>query len=143
MVCFCAAFLFWFVFLSSSPVSCAEPQDDDLDPLARWFRIYGSNSATRIKPSDVWCGSKFNTDLAQLSEKEVALLRAIAQGDHDEFNPAPFVQKFPHQYFKRLAEKGLLIRAGRGRYKLHDPLFRQFLQQGMHRSLRLRLLSTG
>jgi hypothetical protein len=72
---------------------------------------------------------KFNTDLAQLSEKEIALLRAIAQGDHDEFNPAPFVAKFPYQYFKRLAEKGLLIRAGRGRYKLYHPLFRQFLQQ--------------
>src|SRR5438132_2071401 len=73
---------------------------------------------------------KFNTDLAQLSEKEAALLRAVAQGDHDEFNPAPFVQNFPHQYFKRLAERGLLIRAGRGRYKLYHPLFRQFLQQG-------------
>jgi AAA ATPase domain len=72
---------------------------------------------------------KFNTDLAQLSEKEVALLRAVAQSDHDEFTPAPFVQMFPHQYFKRLAEKGLLIRAGRGRYKLYHSLFRQFLQQ--------------
>ena len=72
---------------------------------------------------------KFNTDLAQLSEKEVALLRAVAQSDYEEFTPAPFVQTFPYQYFKRLAEKGLLIRAGRGRYKLYHPLFRQFLQQ--------------
>ena len=72
---------------------------------------------------------KFNTDLAQLSEKEFALLRAMAQSDHDEFNPAPFVQKFAHQYFTRLVEKGLLIRARRGRYKLYHPLFRQFLQQ--------------
>jgi len=71
---------------------------------------------------------KFNTDLAQLSEKEVALLRAVAQG-YEEFTPAPFVHTFPYQYFKRLAEKGLLIRAGRGRYKLYHPLFRQFLQQ--------------
>jgi len=73
---------------------------------------------------------KFNTDLAQLSDKEVALLRELAQVDNVEFNPAPFVQKFPHQYFKRLAEKGLLLRAGRGRYKLYHPLFRAFLQQG-------------
>jgi hypothetical protein len=71
---------------------------------------------------------KFNTDLAQLSEKEVALLRAVAQG-YEEFTPAPFVHTFPYQYFKRLAEKGLLIRAGRGRYKLYHPLFRQFLQK--------------
>jgi hypothetical protein len=72
---------------------------------------------------------KFNTDLAQLPDKEIALLRALAECDHDEFSPAPFVKEFPHQYFKRLAEKGLLIRAGRGRYKLYHPLFRQFLQQ--------------
>jgi hypothetical protein len=72
---------------------------------------------------------KFRNDLAQLSEKEVGLLRAIARNDHEESNPAPFAQKFPHIYFKRLADKGLLIRAGRGRYKLYHPLFRQFLQQ--------------
>ena len=72
---------------------------------------------------------KFSNDLAHLSEKEVALLRAIAQSDDDESNPAPFVQRFPHIYFTRLSDKGLLIRAGRGRYKLYHPLFRQFLQQ--------------
>jgi hypothetical protein len=72
---------------------------------------------------------KFNTDLAQLSEKEAALLRAIAKNEENEFNPAPFVQKFHPQYFKRLGDKGLLIRAGRGRYKLYHPLFRQFLRQ--------------
>jgi hypothetical protein len=72
---------------------------------------------------------KFNTDLAQLSEREVALLRAVAQGNHEEFTPALFVHNFPHQYFRRLVEKGLLIRAGRGRYKLYHPLFRQSLQQ--------------
>jgi hypothetical protein len=72
---------------------------------------------------------KFNNDLAQLSEKEVGLLRAIARDYHEESNPAPFAQEFPHIYFKRLADRGLLLRAGRGRYKLYHPLFRQFLQQ--------------
>ena len=70
---------------------------------------------------------KFNNDLAHLSEKEVALLRAIAQSSQEESNPAPFAQKFPHIYFKRLADKGLLVRAGRGRYKPYHPLFRLFL----------------
>ncbi len=68
---------------------------------------------------------KFNNDLAQLSEKEVGLLRANARDDHDECSPAPFALKFPHIYFKCLADKGLLTRAGRGRYKLYHPLFRQ------------------
>lgn len=72
---------------------------------------------------------KFNNDLAHLSEKEAGLLRAIARDEHEESNPAPFAQKFPHIYFKRLADKGLLIRAGRGRYKLYHPLFRQFLRE--------------
>lgn len=87
-------------------------------------------------PAHLWQGvfsrlerGKFTTDLAQLSDKELALLRAIAASNEDEFNPAPFVQSFHPQYFRRLGDKGLLIRAGRGRYKLYHPLFRQFLQQ--------------
>jgi CHAT domain-containing protein len=71
----------------------------------------------------------FNADLAQLSGMEVALLRAVAHADQTEFTPAPFVQRFPHQYFKRLAKAGLLTRTARGRYKLYHPLFREFLQQ--------------
>ena len=72
---------------------------------------------------------KFSADLAQLSEKELALLQAIAADGPDEFNPAPFVQQFHYQYFKRLAEAGLLIRTGRGRYRLYHTLFREFLRQ--------------
>lgn len=72
---------------------------------------------------------KFTADLAQLSEKEVALLKAIATDTQDELNPAPFVERFHYQYFKRLTERGLLLRSARGKYKLYHPLFRQFLQQ--------------
>jgi len=72
---------------------------------------------------------KFNADLAQLSEKEVALLHALALVNQSEFSPAPFAQQYPHQYFKRLVQAGLLIRTGRARYKLYHPLFREFLRQ--------------
>jgi hypothetical protein len=72
---------------------------------------------------------KFNADLERLSEKEVALLRAAALTDQSEFNPAPLAQRYPHQYFKRLVEAGLLIRTGRARYRLYHPLFREFLRQ--------------
>jgi hypothetical protein len=72
---------------------------------------------------------KFNADLAQLSEKEVALLHAVAVVDQNEFNPGPFAQRYPHEYFKRLVEAGLLIRTGRARYRLYHPLFREFLRQ--------------
>lgn len=72
---------------------------------------------------------KFAADLSHLSEKELALLQAIAADDQDEFNPASFVQQFHYQYFKRLAEAGLLIRTGRGRYRLYHALFREFLRK--------------
>ncbi len=72
---------------------------------------------------------KFNADLAQLSQKEVALLHAVALVSQSECSPAPFAQKYPHQYFKRLVQAGLLIRTGRARYRLYHPLFREFLRQ--------------
>src|SRR5207253_165402 len=36
---------------------------------------------------------KFNADLAQLSEKEVALLRAVAHAEQTEFTPGPFADR--------------------------------------------------
>ena len=72
---------------------------------------------------------KFESDLAQLSEKDVGLLRTLAASDEHEFSPTPFVKQFQYEYFRRLTDRGLLIRSGRGRYKLYHPLFRAFLQQ--------------
>ncbi|MGH9644644.1 MAG: hypothetical protein ACRD3Q_19750, partial [Terriglobales bacterium] len=72
---------------------------------------------------------KFQSDLAQLSEKDVGLLRTLAAAHEHEFSPTPFVKQFQYEYFRRLTERGLLIRSGRGRYKLYHPLFRAFLQQ--------------
>jgi hypothetical protein len=72
---------------------------------------------------------KFESDLAQLSEKDIGLLRTLAASHEHEFNPTPFVKQFQYEYFRRLTERGLLIRSGRGRYKLYHPLFRAFLQQ--------------
>jgi hypothetical protein len=72
---------------------------------------------------------KFESDLAQLSEKDVGLLRTLAASNEHEFSPTPFVKRFQYEYFRRLTERGLLIRSGRGRYKLYHPLFRAFLQQ--------------
>ncbi len=87
-------------------------------------------------PSEVWHDiaaqlerEKFLSDLAQLSEKDVALLRALARAAEHEVSPNPFVKQFQYEYFSRLTDRGLLIRSGRGRYKLYHPLFRQFLQQ--------------
>jgi hypothetical protein len=71
---------------------------------------------------------KFRSDLEQLSEKDSELLRAFARADGDEFGPAQIGQHFDRVYFRRLTDKGLLIRTGRGRYKVYHPLFKLFLQ---------------
>lgn len=72
---------------------------------------------------------KFQSDLAQLSDKDVSLLRTLAATEQDEFSPTPFAKQFQHEYFGRLTDRGLLIRSGRGRYKLYHELFRAFLRQ--------------
>jgi len=72
---------------------------------------------------------KFESDLAQLSEKDIALLRALAAREEHELSPTPFVKQFQYEYFRRLTDRGLLIRSGRGRYRLYHPLFREFLRQ--------------
>jgi hypothetical protein len=54
-------------------------------------------------------------------------LRTLAVIEQDEFSPTPFAKQFQHEYFGRLTDRGLLIRAGRGRYKLYHQLFREFL----------------
>jgi hypothetical protein len=71
---------------------------------------------------------KFSSDLGQVSDKEIDLLRSVANSSDTEFTPAQFVKQSYYMYFRRLTEKGLLIRTGRGKYKLYHPLFRLFLQ---------------
>jgi hypothetical protein len=73
--------------------------------------------------------NKFRLDLAQVPERELELLRTLAGAQGDEINPRHFIPAFQYAHFGRLTEKGLLIRTGRGRYKLYHPLFREFLRQ--------------
>lgn len=87
------------------------------------------------RPADLWPEifrhlerEKFRSDLEQLSEKDSELLRAFARGDGEEFGPTQIGQQFERVYFRRLTDKGLLIRTGRGRYKVYHPLFKLFLQ---------------
>lgn len=72
---------------------------------------------------------KFRSDVAQLSGKELELIRQLANAKEEEVAVHEFSSKFQTEYFARLAEKGLLTRTGRGRYKLYHPLFRAFLRQ--------------
>ena len=72
---------------------------------------------------------KFRSDVSQLSAKEFELIHQFARLGQGEVSAKHFSGKFQREYFGRLVDKALLIRTGRGRYKLYHPLFREFLQQ--------------
>jgi hypothetical protein len=72
---------------------------------------------------------KFRSDLSNVTEREAQLLRDTAALQNDEIAPSDLSTPYDRNYFKRLAEKSLLLRIGRGRYKLYHPLFREFLRQ--------------
>jgi hypothetical protein len=71
---------------------------------------------------------KFRSDLSNVTEREAQLLRDAAALQNDEIAPSDLSTPYDRNYFKRLAEKSLLLRVGRGRYKLYHPLFREFLK---------------
>jgi hypothetical protein len=89
--------------------SVFETASIDVQRLAEWLhgKTLGHPYFLAFISRELW---KLHADLAQLSEKEVALLRALALVNQSEFSPAPFAQQYPHQYFKRLVQAGLLIR---------------------------------
>jgi hypothetical protein len=72
---------------------------------------------------------KFRSDVSQLSAKEFELIHQFARLGDGEVSAKPFSGKFQREYFARLVENDLLIRTGRGRYKLYHPLFSEFLRQ--------------
>jgi AAA ATPase domain len=73
---------------------------------------------------------KFRSDLAHVTEREVQLLRDVANAPIEEIGPRELSNQYERKYFSRLTEKSLLVRVGRGRYKLYHPLFRLFLKEG-------------
>jgi hypothetical protein len=73
---------------------------------------------------------KFRSDLAQVPEREIQLLRNLALSPDDQIIVKGLTAG-DRAYFSRLTERGLLTRTARGRYKLYHPLFREFLKQEM------------
>ena len=46
---------------------------------------------------------------AQLSDKDVALLRTLSATEQGEFSPTPFAKQFQHEYFGLSTDRGLLL----------------------------------
>ena len=110
------------LFLTSGTAICRQYQrlahaGDKLDAAEHWDEIF-----RRLGKE------KFSADLAQVTEREVQLLRALARCEEQEVNRKEFAD-YARIYFTRLTDKGLLIRTGRGHYRLYHPLFREFLRQ--------------
>ena len=72
---------------------------------------------------------KFCSDVSKLSAKELELIHQFASLGEGEVSVKHVSGKFQREYFARLVAKDLLIRTGRGRYKLYHPLFREFVRQ--------------
>ena len=53
-----------------------------------------------------------------VTEREAQLLRDVAALKIDEIGPSDLSYPYDRNYFKRLTDKALLVRVGRGRYKL-------------------------
>ena len=64
---------------------------------------------------------KFGSDISQLSAQDCALVREFASLGESEIPVHHLTGKNHRQYLARLIEKGLLVRMGRGRYKVVSP----------------------
>lgn len=93
------------------------PEGHKLDAGEHWVEIFH-----RLEKE------KFSADLAQVTKRELQLLRSLARCGDEEISRQQF-REYERIYFTRLIDKGLLIRTVRGHYRLYHPLFREFLRQ--------------
>lgn len=72
--------------------------------------------------------AKFRADFEKASDKEKEVLFKVSESKKELVRPSEIDKKYhPAGTFSRLVNKGLLIKEGRGQYKLYHPLFREFL----------------
>ena len=71
----------------------------------------------------------FSQKYQTASEKERQLMIAIAETGNTFVSPTDFKSFAASELFSRLEKKELLLRQGRGKYKLFHPMFAEFLRQ--------------
>lgn len=107
---------YFLAFICKYLVTTASLQPDKLEFI--WPAIF-----------DQLGREKFRSDVSQLSAREFEFIHKFANLSENELASEHYTSKFRREYFTRLVEKSLLIRTGRGRYKLYHDLFREFLRQ--------------
>jgi hypothetical protein len=72
---------------------------------------------------------KFNEDYERASETEKQLLLKMATLESDYVTPSMIAGSSSTRLMERLVKKGLLIKVMRGKYRLYNPLFREYLKR--------------
>ncbi|MFQ6055899.1 MAG: hypothetical protein ACE5J3_07970 [Methanosarcinales archaeon] len=70
---------------------------------------------------------KFEKDLNSASDKEKEVLSKMAKLDADIVSPKNLGT--PGKFLQRLVDKNIIIKIGRGKYKLYHPLFKEYLRR--------------
>jgi Cdc6-like AAA superfamily ATPase len=72
---------------------------------------------------------RFRDDLGRASEAEKRLLFQIAAAGDPEVSPSDFKGSGTSRMLDRLVRKDLIIKASRGKYRLYNPLFKEYLRR--------------
>jgi hypothetical protein len=92
---------------------------------------------TAVKDFRTWCpditgifaSDKFDDDLASVTEAEKEVLFSIADLKKTVFNPREIAGRSVPMLLERLTMKGLVVRVGRGKYRLYTQLFGEYLEK--------------
>ena len=72
---------------------------------------------------------KFKDDLSRASDAEKRLLAQIASVKDPEISPSDFKGSGTSRMLDRLVKKDLIIKTSRGKYRLYNPLFKEYLRK--------------
>lgn len=70
---------------------------------------------------------KFKEDIAGINGQQIQLLLDVSKSGKEEISSAE-LRKYHGSYFSRATERNLLVKLGRGKYKLYHPLFKEYLK---------------
>lgn len=72
---------------------------------------------------------KFNGDYARATDAEKEVLMKMAKSAKTEVSPSEIGGRAKSKLLERLTDKELVVKMGRGRYRLYNPLFKGYLRK--------------
>lgn len=91
---------------------------------------------TKVYPDliDHFARIKFNDDFVRATDAEQAILVQIARSPTPEVSPSDISGRATSKLFERLVNKELIVKTGRGKYRLYNPLFSEYLKRKTSRT---------